>query len=134
MTPDSEELQPALSKAAEAVVSSSRPAARRVCRCPSVLCTAVTMGSPPGAEVSPGATHALTWVTRKTLTLSQRGTCRDSTHTAGMFSSGVQGSFLLVLTQRGREEWPVVAQRASMLSVHNSGTGVRAGPSPLSQT
>lgn len=92
----------------------------------------VTRGSPPGAELSPDATHGLAGLAQQTPALSAWDML-DGTRTRASPSGG-QGGVLRVLTQRGREERPVVAQRASTLSVHSSGTAVRAGPSPLSQT
>lgn len=92
----------------------------------------VTRGSPPGAELSRDATHGLAGLAQQTPALSAWDML-DGTRTRASPSGG-QGGFLRVLTQRGREERPVVAQRASTLSVHSSGTAVRAGPSPLSQT
>lgn len=60
-------------------------------------------------------------------------------HVADGDVSGVQGvrpggRVLLLLTQSGRRARNVVAQEASPPSVQNSGTGVRAGPRPPSQT
>lgn len=92
----------------------------------------VTRGSPLRAELSPDATHGLAGLAQQTPALSAWDVL-DGTGTRAS-PSGEQGGFLRVLTQRGREERPVVAQRASTLSVHSSGTAVRAGPSPLSQT
>lgn len=113
------------------VASSSRP---RLPCATLPLCPphSVTRGSPPRAELSPDATHDLAGLAQRTPALSAWDML-DGTGTRASPSGG-QGGFLRVLTQRGREERPVVAQRASTLSVHSSGTAVRAGPSPLSQT
>lgn len=90
--PDAEELRPAPSRSRVGgwAVAAPHGPARRARRCPSVTLRGGQRGSPPGAELSPDATHGLAGLAQQTPALSAWDVL-DGTGTRASPSGGQEG-------------------------------------------